>query len=127
MRKQRVVLKHVTNRALLRTQMHSGFRIEQDAVVEHDASRAGRDETGDAIERERLARTARTVQHGHAGSGLELDIEMKAGRFRPGRESFDDIPPNHVARRRCSRRFPRYTMPAVTMDMTITRVRATSV
>ena len=85
-REQRVVLENIAAGALLRRQIDARSGIEEDAVVEQNAAGIGRDETGDGIERERLARAAGSIERGHAGRGFEFDVEVKAGRFGSGRE-----------------------------------------
>ena len=83
-RKQRVVLKDVAAMARARRQMHARGAVEQDLIVQQDASFVGAHESGDGIERQRLAGAARTEQHRHAGGGAEIRDPAK-NRRNPAR------------------------------------------
>ena len=61
-RKQRVILKHVAAAPGLRREMHAGCAVEQNLVVQQDASFVGPNESGDGIERQRFAGAAWSEQ-----------------------------------------------------------------
>ena len=77
-RKQGVVLKHITAIAFLRRQMDSRGGVVKDVVFEQDAAFVGLHESGDGIEHQRFAGAAGAEEHRDAGGGGEFEIQREA-------------------------------------------------
>src|SRR5262249_34567636 len=70
-RKQGVILKHVSAVAVLRRKVDARGAVEQDLVVEKNAAFVGWNESGDGIEGQGLARAARAKQNRDSRAGLK--------------------------------------------------------
>src|SRR5438309_504192 len=57
-REEGVILEHIPAIAILRAQVYFGRGVEQNLVIEEDASGVRPNKAGDAIERQRLSRSA---------------------------------------------------------------------
>ena len=75
MRKQRVALEDVADPPLLRRQIHAGLRVEQHAVVDDHAPGVGLDQAREALERQRLAGTRGSEQHGDTVARRPRDVQ----------------------------------------------------
>src|SRR5262245_5613446 len=83
-REQRVILKYISTVAVLRTEVHLRGPVVEDLVVEKDAPGIRNDKAGDAIECQRLARSAGPEQDSNACSGAQFDIKRKARGLAAG-------------------------------------------
>ena len=79
MRKERRLLKHVADVAILHGDIDAALRVEEDAVADRDASLVWPGQSGDAAEQRGLSRTRRAEEHRDAGRRVERDIEREAG------------------------------------------------
>jgi hypothetical protein len=79
-REQRVALEHVADTALLRRHVDPGVSIEQDTPSEGDPTGVRPDQSGQALQRQRLAGSRGTEQHGHAVAGAPGHVEREAGQ-----------------------------------------------
>ena len=109
--------------------MHARGAVEEDLIVQQDASFIGAHESGDGIERQSLAGAARTKQHRHSGGGAELQIQRKTGGIRPGRVLLANPRLDHNAVWRGPkglevRRFASVRMASATAETMITSTRA---
>src|ERR1700681_1678584 len=77
--------------------MHARGAIEQDLIVQQDASFIRPYKSGNAIERQRLAGAARSEKHRDSFFGLEFYIQRKTGRLGTGWEVLADPRPDHIA------------------------------
>src|SRR5271165_3261887 len=98
-------------------------------VVDHDTACIGADESGDAIERQCLARAAGSEKDGDAGRGCEREVEREASRFGTRAVLFPDAGLNHRAVGRepygfVVSRLAIVRIASASAETTITRVRA---
>src|ERR1700693_550608 len=77
--------------------MHARGAVEQYLVVQQDASFIRPDESGNAIERQRLAGAAWPEKHRDPVFSKELHIQRKPGRLGTGRKVLADPRPDHMA------------------------------
>ena len=85
MREQRVVLKHESDVAQLRTQIDAARGIEQDTLANLDASLVGFHQPGDALHRETLTRPRGTEYHSGVVLGLEASVQLELPAVRAQR------------------------------------------
>lgn len=83
-RKERVVLEHITESALTRGHIDISARVEQRVLAEADHAGIGRKQTGDRLQSDRLARAGRAVDHRELFFQLEPhgEIECTSGRTK---------------------------------------------
>src|SRR5258708_7708411 len=77
MRKQCEVLKNIANPTFGDGQVEAGLSIEENAIVQRDASCIRGCEAGDAVEQRRLPCPGRAEQNTETGLGGEIDLERE--------------------------------------------------
>ena len=97
MRKQRGVLKNVTDIAATHGQVDASLGVEEHAPADANAARVGADEAGDAVEQRGLARAGGAEQDGEAGRRGDFDIEQEltiagVALLKAGSERGDSLP-----------------------------------
>src|SRR5262249_6056283 len=125
-RKQRVVLEHVSAIPALRAQVYLGGGVVKNLVVEQNASGIRRDKARNAVERQSLTRAAGSEQHGDAGGGPQFHIELEAGRFRTRGEALADARLDHPAGCLRSSQLVRYRIAIATAEVASTSARASA-
>ncbi len=120
-RKQRVVLQDVAAVALARWTVDAGGAVEQHPVVEHDAPRVGPDESGDGVERQRLAGAARAEQHRHPARGLQFNMKLECTRLPAAPEALVDRQPDHPCACLGPRRFATQSSTSAVAEMISTK------
>jgi hypothetical protein len=73
-REERVILEHVTDRALFGLPVHAPCRVEPEVVTELDPARVGSRQPGDEAQDGRLAGARRPDERDRLRADLELEL-----------------------------------------------------
>src|ERR1051326_6756004 len=119
-RKQRVLLEHVSAVAGLWRKVNSRGGVEQDRVIEQDASFLRAHEPGDGIERHGFSRAARPEQNCDARCAFDLQVERESGGIGARRKRLADARLNH----RGSRTLASVRIASAAAEITTTRIAA---
>ena len=134
-REQRVALKNVAAMTAAWRQAYAGCAVEENLVIQQDATLVRASESGNGIERQCLSRAAGSEEDGDSRPGAEIQIQREGRGAWAGRELFSqfraqhgdqNVPGARPPRGRAATRLANHRMAKETAETTSTSVRASA-